>query len=115
MSALTAYAEALIRGIASRMLDPHRYFEQRLLGELHQLPDEAAVQQFLDRLLDWLADGLLDAGQLQRLDAELNAQWLPSSRLAGAGPEILGILPPGLSAIDQALLRGAGQADAPAD
>ena len=90
---LPAYCEALIRFIASCMLDPHRYFEQKLLGELETADGPTARLALLERLLEWLSDGeLLDPDQVQVLDRQLAGQQLPTTALGQQDPELLGLL-----------------------
>ncbi|MDJ0926120.1 MAG: hypothetical protein QNJ73_00605 [Gammaproteobacteria bacterium] len=77
--AVETYAAALIRSIAAQMVDPHRYFEQRLLGELAQLETTADRVKFLEQMLCWLESGLLDERQRAGVDARLAALDLPGT------------------------------------
>ena len=114
--ALTDYCELLIRHIASRMLDPHRYFEQKLLGQLALAEAPSAQLEIFKRLLAWTRPGkLLDAAQAEELDALLAERALPSATLAHAHPELIAKLL--LGAIASAQLQqllangGLGKAD----
>jgi hypothetical protein len=92
----------MIRFVASQMLDPHRYFEQKLLGQLALSDTRAARAELLQRLVGWLAaDELLTAVQRAQLDAGLAARHWPSTELAEQDPDLAVVL-----------LRGAGTADA---
>lgn len=99
---VTGYCETMIRFVASQMLDPHRYFEQKLLGQLALSDTRAARAELLQRLVGWLAaDELLTAVQRAQLDAGLAARHWPSTELAEQDPDLAVVL-----------LRGAGTADA---
>ncbi|MGI9330243.1 MAG: hypothetical protein ACR2QB_05950 [Gammaproteobacteria bacterium] len=87
--ALSDYCELLIRHIASLMLDPHRYFEQKLLGELALADARPARMAFFKRLLVWARPGeLLDAAQAAELDELLGKRALPSLSFAQDHPEL---------------------------
>jgi len=76
MSEYAAYAEALIRGIAARMVDPHRGFEQRMLGELQALQSESQIRKFIAKLFDCINGDLLSESQRRGLAADLRrANW----------------------------------------
>lgn len=87
--ALSAYCEALVRFIAAQMLDPHRYFEQKLLGQLAQCTDHAARSTLLRSLIQWLGDdGLLTHEQRGQLEQLLAAKGWPSTSLVEQDPEL---------------------------
>lgn len=90
---VTEYCETLIRFIASQMLDPHRYFEQKLLGQLALSDTELARAGLLQQLVGWLAaDQLLTARQREQLDAELATRHWPSTALAERNPGLAVLL-----------------------
>ena len=74
------------------MVDPHRYFEQKLTGELRAAQTEAEEDACLATLLGWLDDGLLEPSQRSRLEAELAGLGLPGTTLAAGRPDVLRIL-----------------------
>ena len=87
---LSDYCEVLIRHIAALMLDPHRYFEQKLMGQLAQADTLPAQREMFQRLLAWTRPGeLLDVSQAAQLDRLLGEQALPSAGLAHAHPELM--------------------------
>lgn len=87
---LPRYCEFLIRFIAARMLDPHRHFEQQLLGELSLANNPAERERLFRRLASWTApDRLLDQAQAGRLDSSLADAGLPSASLARGDPELV--------------------------
>lgn len=90
--AVEVYAAALIRGIAAQMVDPHRYFEQRLLGELAQLQTTPDRVEFLRRLLQWLESGLLTEQQQAGVDVRLAAMDLPGAARVMGQPDLAGFL-----------------------
>lgn len=84
---LSAWCEAVIRFIAAQMLDPHRHFEQKLLGQLARAQSRTARLQLLSQLTGWLAqDRLLTAAQRDTLDTMLTARGWPGTRLAEQDP-----------------------------
>jgi hypothetical protein len=86
---LTDYCEHVIRFIAAQMLDPHRHFEQGLLGQLALAGTPDQRLGLLRQLLDWLgSDQLLAVGQRERLDAELAARQWPGTGFARQHPEV---------------------------
>lgn len=98
---MSAYCEALIRFVASQMLDPHRYFEQKLLGQLALSPNDAARAELLQQLVAWLAaDQLLTAPQRGRLDAELATRYWPSTVLVEQDPDLAMLLLRGVETPD---------------
>ena len=110
------YCEALIRGIAELMLDPHRYFEQRLLGELATTTDREALRR---QLLGWATEeALLTPTQRESLAAGLAAAGLPSPALALRDWPLARLLLPGVAGpADRDALSEAIQAEllGPAD
>lgn len=99
---VTGYCETVIRFVASQMLDPHRYFEQKLLGQLALSDTGAERARLLQQLVAWIVvDKLLTAAQRAQLDAALGARRWPSMALADRDPELALLL-----------LRGAGTANA---
>ena len=92
-SELKGYCEKLIRFIATQMLDPHRYFEQKLLGELGLAASPAARAALLSRLVGWIDSGeLLTAAQRRQLDAELAGHGWPSTVLAARDAQAVALL-----------------------
>ena len=86
---VAAYCEVVIRFIAGQMLDPHRYFEQKLLGQLALCRTDLARARLLHQLVEWIAqDGLLTAMQREQLDAGLAARQWPSTVLAEREPDL---------------------------
>lgn len=86
---VTDYCDALIRFVASQLLDPHRYFEQKLLGQLALSANDTARADLLRQLVGWLAaDELLTAPQRARLDAELARRHWPSTGLVERDPDL---------------------------
>lgn len=81
------YCEHLIRFIGNAMLDPHRYFEQKMLGELALSDDEAQRRELLQRLVSWIETGILDPAQRARLDGQLASADLPTTLLAVTCPD----------------------------
>lgn len=73
------YYATLVRLIASQMVDPHRAFEQKLVGEMQAAADTGERGALLLRLLRWLDDGLLTPAQLERVDARLDTAGLPKT------------------------------------
>jgi len=67
------YYAALVRLIANQMVDPHRYFEQKLIGQMQDERDAVAQNARLSQVLQWLDDGLLTPAQRERVDAQLLA------------------------------------------
>lgn len=87
---LSDYCELLIRHIASLMLDPHRYFEQKLLGQLALADALPARLELFQRLLAWTRPGnLLDATQAAELDSLLGERTLPSASFGHAHPGLV--------------------------
>ena len=98
---LVAYIDLVVRFVAGQLLDPHRYFEQKLLGQLAQCADDDARVALLGRVNGWLdTENLLTPGQRKQLDSRLAARCWPSTELAARDP--------GLAAV---LLRGPQDAD----
>lgn len=73
------------------MLDPHRYFEQKLLGQLGLADTHEARLELLRQLVGWLAkDQLLTPRQRDALDGALEARGWPSTALAEQDPDHAG-------------------------
>jgi cytosine/adenosine deaminase-related metal-dependent hydrolase len=86
---LLAYGEFIVRFVAAQMLDPHRHFEQALIGRLALADSQLARERVLDDLLGWVAGGqLLEAAQRARLDAALGGRGWPSTALVREHPEV---------------------------
>ena len=84
---LTAWCESVIRFIAAQMLDPHRNFEQKLLGQLELADGDADREHLFRQLAGWLStDALLNAAQRQALDGLLQSRGWPDTRLAEQDP-----------------------------
>lgn len=98
VNSLVPYCEALVRFIAVQMLDPHRYFEQKLLGELAQCANDEARATLLARLVQWLGtERLLTDAQRDQLDCRLAREGWPSTALAERDPELTLLLLSGAS------------------
>jgi len=83
------YYAALVRLIANQMVDPHRYFEQKLIGQMQDERDAVAQNARLSQVLQWLDDGLLTPAQRERVDAQLLESGLPSTRVVGRSSDAL--------------------------
>ena len=108
---VAAYCEALIRFIATQLLDPHRYFEQKLLGQLALSDTGAARAELLRRLVHWVtADELLTVPQRERFDAGLARRRWPSTKLVEREPELAMLLlqGAGIAAAREPLTRALG-------
>ncbi len=102
------YYEKLVRFVANTMVDPHRYFEQKLVGELLAAADIAAENEQLELLLGWIDDGLVSNSQRAQLRQQLAADDLPSMDLARSQPALLRLLLNGArTAASAARLRAA--------
>lgn len=86
------YCELIIRFIADQMLDPHRYFEQKLVGELRGVGDDRALTELISRLVGWVRGGLLEPAQRRRLDEHLAARGGPTASLWAGEPELARLL-----------------------
>jgi len=68
----------VVRFLSTIAMDPHLYFEQKLTAEIRTSESLDELSERLEQLVAWI-DGLgLPPGQLQKLDAELEADGLPS-------------------------------------
>ncbi len=86
---MAEYCERVIRFVAAQMLDPHRYFEQKLLGQLSLSDSGPARARLLQQLVTWIAaDELLTAAQRKQLDTELAARHWPTTTLAERNPAL---------------------------
>ncbi len=83
------YYEFLVRFVANQMVDPHRYFEQKLMGEMQLATTMAEENELLATVLQWLEDGLLSRQQVKALDRNLVTKSLPSLDFARAYPQAL--------------------------
>ena len=83
------YYATLVRLVANQMVDPHRYFEQKLVGEMRASRDAAARDALLSQLLQWLDDGLLTEAQRERVDAQLSQAGMPDTRAVAQLPHAL--------------------------
>jgi hypothetical protein len=83
------YYATLVQLVASQMVDPHRYFEQKLIGEMRAAQSEDARRRLLARLLAWLDDGLLTPAQRERVDARLLEADLPGTCAASRAADAL--------------------------
>jgi hypothetical protein len=90
---LVAYVDLVVRFVARQLLDPHRYFEQKLLGQLAECADDTARVALLGRISGWLdTESLLTPGQRKQLDARLAARCWPSTELAARDPGLTAVL-----------------------
>jgi hypothetical protein len=87
--AIEEYYATLVQLVASQMVDPHRYFEQKLTGEMRVAQSEDARRRLLAQLLAWLDEGLLTPAQRERVDARLLESGLPSTCAAGLAADAL--------------------------
>ncbi|MBT8443222.1 MAG: hypothetical protein HKN81_11645 [Gammaproteobacteria bacterium] len=68
----------LVRFLSTIAMDPHLYFEQKLSAEIRTSESFDELSERLAQLVTWM-DGLgLQPAQLHKLDAELEAEGLPS-------------------------------------
>ena len=102
------YYEKLVRFVANTMVDPHRYFEQKLVGELLAAADIAAENEQLEVLLGWIDNGLVSIDQCAQLRQQLADADLPGMDLARAQPALLRLLLDGeRTAVSAACFRDA--------
>ena len=94
-SGIEQYYAMLVRLVANQMVDPHRYFEQKLVGEMQAEEEAAARRARLLQLLEWLDDGLLTPAQREQVAARLVEAGLPSTLVVGRSSEELGRLDAG--------------------
>ncbi len=83
------YYEYLVRYIANRMMDPHRYFEQKLMGEMRLSSAIAEENALLATVLKWLEGDLLSEQQVAVLGNSLLTNALPSLDFARTYPDAL--------------------------
>ncbi len=86
------YYEKLVRFVANTMVDPHRYFEQKLVGEMLAAANIAAENEQLELLLGWIDNGLVSIDQRAQLRQLLADSDLPGIDLARDQPALLRLL-----------------------
>ena len=74
-----AYCDLIIRFIADQMLDPHRYFEQKLIGQLRAVTTSSELDELITMLIGWVYGDLLEPRQRQRLDDHLARHGGPTA------------------------------------
>jgi len=72
------FATFLVRFVANTAVDPHRYFEQRYLGEIRNARNNAELTRVVRGLIDWVMNGGLDQSGCNALDAQLHDEGLPT-------------------------------------
>jgi len=81
MSTLQRYCICIIQFLSSHATDPHRYFEQKLTGDVlgSESPDE--LMALLENLILWVDSMNIASNQITQLEAVLAAENLPSFSL----------------------------------
>lgn len=75
----------VVRFLSTVAMDPHLYFEQKLSAEIRACESVDELSERLAQLVAWIDGVGLEAGQEQKLAAELEAEGLPSLAMLRRG------------------------------
>jgi hypothetical protein len=105
---LQAYGRFVVCFLGNCMVDPHRYFEQKLNGQI-DAATPAELRDLIALLAGWVASDLLDDRQRILLAQALGDAGLPSVQAIGKDLRLLEALlaGPGADADGQVQLRAA--------
>lgn len=78
---LRRFTVAVITFLSARMMDPHRYFEQKYMATLDGAESSNELRAVIEGLLDWTASSGLDEIAIAELNEELATEALPSFSL----------------------------------
>lgn len=78
---LKDYCLRVIRFVSRSALDPHLYFERKLVGDVSVAESIKQLLDILTGLLDWIDETTTDVSHLSGFDKELSHSGLPSLSL----------------------------------
>ncbi len=81
LSALRAYCVRIVRFVSGDALDPHLYFERKLIADIGAARSDAEVRTILLGLLDWIVETNVRPERIAQADAALAADGCPSLSL----------------------------------
>ncbi len=81
---LKDYCLRVIRFVSRSALDPHLYFERKLIGDVSVAESIEQLLDILTGLLDWIDETTTDVSHFSGFDKELSRAGLPSLSLLSA-------------------------------
>jgi hypothetical protein len=68
----------IIEFLSDQAIDPHLYFQQKMIGQVEQAASTDDLIEFMRRLIGWVDTMEFRPAQNERLDAILSDQGFPS-------------------------------------
>jgi len=76
-SSLKRFCICIIEFLSGQAIDPHLYFQQKMIGEVAQVGSIDDLIEFMRRLISWVDTMEFGPAQSERLDAILSDQGFP--------------------------------------